>query len=178
MFTNQALIQHSDRLNNFAYKLTHNKTEAEDLLQATLLKAIEKKHLFQENTNLYSWVSKIMYNMFVTAYRRRTKFESQYDPEPYIAQQSISAPQDIQMEMRKVEDAIDRLSEEHKEIILLICIKGHSYASVSEMLQIPVGTVRSRLHRAREALQHAVDTPPAHAVLQTGSTTTGTALAA
>ena len=64
MFTNAELTTHMTRLSKFAYKLTQNSAEAEDLLQSTLLRAIEKQHLFRDNTNLYSWLSKIMYNLF------------------------------------------------------------------------------------------------------------------
>jgi RNA polymerase sigma-70 factor (ECF subfamily) len=152
MFNNQDLITESEKLQKFAYKLTQNKSDADDLLQSTLLRAIEKKHLFQDGTNLFSWSSKIMYNMFVSAYRRRTKFETQYDPESYIERESVEASQDVKMELNDVEDAMNNISEDHREILTLVCVKGMQYAEVSESLQIPVGTVRSRLSRAREAL--------------------------
>ena len=157
MFNNNALVQESDRLRKFALRLTRNDSDADDLLQSTLLRAIEKKHLFKEDTNLYSWTSKIMYNMFVSEYRRKTKFESQYDPEPYIAAQSLDASQEVKIEMKEVNHAMDQLSDDHKEILIMVCVKGMRYADVSEKLQIPVGTVRSRLSRAREALQQALD---------------------
>ena len=152
MFNNQDLIKESEKLQKFALKLTHNKSDADDLLQSTLLRAIEKKHLFQDGTNLFSWSSKIMYNMFVSAYRRRTKFETQYDPESYIERESVEAPQDVKMELEDVNAAMNDISDDHREILTLVCVKGMQYAEVSEMLQIPVGTVRSRLSRAREAL--------------------------
>lgn len=152
MFNNQDLINESAKLQKFAYKLTQNKSDADDLLQSTLLRAIEKKHLFQEGTNLFSWSSKIMYNMFVSAYRRRTKFETQYDPENYIERESIAASQDVKMELDDVRAAMKSISSDHREILTLVCVKGMQYAEVSEALQIPVGTVRSRLSRAREAL--------------------------
>ena len=66
MFNNAALIQETERLNKFAWRLTNNVHDAEDLVQSALLRAIEKKHMFKEGTNLYSWVSKIMFNMFVS----------------------------------------------------------------------------------------------------------------
>lgn len=152
MFNNQDLINESEKLQKFAYKLTQNKSDADDLLQSTLLRAIEKKHLFQEGTNLFSWSSKIMYNMFVSAYRRRTKFETQYDPENYIERESVTASQDTKMELNDVKNAMNSISEDHHEILTLVCVRGMQYAEVSEALQIPVGTVRSRLSRAREAL--------------------------
>tara|TARA_B100002019_G_C21215522_1_gene571785 strand:- start:344 stop:877 length:534 start_codon:yes stop_codon:yes gene_type:complete len=160
MFDNTTLINETDRLKKFALRLTNNNDfDADDLVQSTMLRAIEKKHLFEEGSNLYSWVSKIMFNLFVSKYRRKAKFESQYDPEPYIEKQSIEANQDIKMEVQDVENAMDQLSEDHKDILIKICVNGMRYSDVSEEMEIPVGTVRSRLSRARESLQSALDMP-------------------
>lgn len=153
MFNNSELLTHNERLEKFAYKLTRNESDAQDLVQSTLLRAIEKKELFREGSNLYSWLSKIMYNMFVSAYRRKTKFETQYDPEPYIEKQSLEASQDVKMEFQDVNIAMNKLSDDHKEILVMVCVQGMQYAEVSKRLNIPVGTVRSRLSRARENLQ-------------------------
>ena len=159
MFANQDLIKESEKLQKFAYKLTYNQSDADDLLQSTLLRAIEKKHLFQEGTNLFSWSSKIMYNLFVTAYRRKTKFETQYDPDNYIERESVAASQNVKMELQDVENAMEAISESHREILVMVCIKNMQYAEVSEALQIPIGTVRSRLSRARAALQDELSKP-------------------
>ncbi|MBI1301926.1 MAG: sigma-70 family RNA polymerase sigma factor [Alphaproteobacteria bacterium] len=159
MFTNTALVDESDRLKRFAYRLTNNIADAEDLLQSTLLRAIEKKHLFKKGTNLYSWISKIMFNLFVSNYRRKKKFETQYDPEPYIQNQSVDASQDLKMEVKNIQKAMSRLSRDHQAILIMICVKGMSYADVSKKLKIPVGTVRSRLSRARDSLQAALSQP-------------------
>ncbi len=157
MFNNQDLMEHHNRLEKFAYKLTRNKADAEDLLQSTLLRAIEKKQLFQEGTNLFSWTSKIMYNMFVSGYRRKVKFESQYDPESHIQNMSVDESQTTKMEYQDVDRAMDDLSKEHREIIKLVCIQGKQYSEVAKEIGIPVGTVRSRLSRAREALQASLN---------------------
>ena len=159
MFNNIELLEETDKLKKFAYRLTRNTADAEDLLQSTILRAMEKKHLFEKGTNLFSWTSKIMYNMFVSAYRRKTKFESQYDPESYIENESTEADQETRMTLKDVDRAMNELSDEHREILVMICAKGMQYAEVSEKLQIPVGTVRSRLSRARESLQNAMETP-------------------
>jgi len=156
MFTNSELLQESDKLKKFAYKLSYNTHDAEDLLHNTLVRAIEKKHLFQEGSNLFSWTSKIMYNMFVSAYRRKTKFETQYDPETFIEKESVEATQDIEMEVYDVDQAINTLPDNSKEILMMVCVHNQSYAKVSEMLNIPIGTVRSRLSRARSALQDSL----------------------
>lgn len=157
MFKNETLIEEIDHLKKFALRLTRNPADAEDLLQATLLRAFEKKNLFQEGTNLFGWSSKIMFNIFVSGYRRRQKFETQYDPESFIDNRSVAAGQDGQMEWEDVKTAINSLSDSHQEILTMVCVHGMEYAEVADALKVPVGTVRSRLSRARENLQVALD---------------------
>lgn len=157
MFANSALVQETDHLKRFALKLTQNMSDAEDLLQATVLRAIEKKHLFKKDSNLFSWTSRIMYNLFVSAYRRKVKFESQYDPENYIQKQKVEPKQDLEMEIQDLDTAINKLSDTHREILIMVCVKEMQYAEVAEKLDIPVGTVRSRLSRARASLQEIMD---------------------
>jgi RNA polymerase sigma-70 factor, ECF subfamily len=159
MFDSSVLIDEMENLRKFAFKLTRKPHDADDLLQATILRALEKKHLFQEGTSIFKWASKIMYNLFVSDYRRKVKFEAQYDPESYIERESVEASQEVKMELVRVQEAMDTLTEDHREILVMVCVKGLQYSEVSEILQIPVGTVRSRLSRAREALQTALDTP-------------------
>lgn len=159
MFNNQQLVQESEKLKKFALRLTRNEQDADDLLQSTLLRAIEKKHLFQDDTDLFKWTSKMMYNLFVSGYRRKTKFETQYDPDNYLEGQSINAPQEKQVELSKVTAAMSMLTEEHREVLVLVCVQGMRYQDVAETLDVPVGTVRSRLSRAREQLQTLLDAP-------------------
>lgn len=161
MFNQTALIDEMDNLRKFAFKLTRKAHDADDLLQATVLRALEKQHLFQEGTSVFKWSSKIMYNLFVSDYRRKVKFEAQYDPESYIERESVEASQEVKMELVRVQEAMNGLSDDHREILVMVCVKGMQYSEVSEALQIPVGTVRSRLSRAREALQAALDQPKA-----------------
>lgn len=158
MFKQEELVHEMGNLRKFALRLTRNVTEAEDLVQTTLLRAIEKKDYFQEGTNLFSWTSKIMFNLFVTGYRRKKKFESQYDPEPHIMNSPVDAPQEMSTDLILVRQAMKQLSKEHYEMLVLVCIKGMRYEEVAEHLEIPVGTVRSRLSRARRQLQDLLET--------------------
>jgi RNA polymerase sigma-70 factor (ECF subfamily) len=159
MFTQSALIAETVKLQKFSMKLTKNKSNADDLLQSTCLRALEKAHLFEDGSNLFSWTSKIMYNLFVTEYRRKVKFETQYDPESFLQKISTAPPQENNAELAKVKRAIMKLSRSKREIIMMVCVKGLRYEEVSEILQIPVGTVRSRLSRAREQLQMIMAAP-------------------
>lgn len=160
MFNNQELAAEMPGLRNFARRLTRNNHDAEDLLQYTLLRAIEKKHLFQENTDLFKWTSKIMYNQFVSDYRRKAKFETKFDPETYLEAESIDPPQDNQAELNAVKEIMRGLSREHQEILIMICVQGLSYQEGSDFLKIAIGTVRSRLSRARETLLQRLEAPP------------------
>ncbi|MBI1326172.1 MAG: sigma-70 family RNA polymerase sigma factor [Alphaproteobacteria bacterium] len=159
MFNDQTLIDEIPNLRKFALKLARDRNNAEDLLQATVLRALEKRHLFNEGTSMFSWASKTMYNLFVSDYRRKTKFETQYDPETHIAHESVGPNQEAHIEFKEVQEAMNMLSDDHREILVMVCVKNMQYAEVSEALQIPIGTVRSRLSRARESLQQALETP-------------------
>lgn len=162
MFNNQELIKGTAGLRKFALRLTGNVSDADDLVQATVLRALEKKHLYKDDTNLFGWTSKIMFNLFVSSYRRKTKYETQYDPEQHLDTMATSATQEKEMEYKDVQSAMETLSDDHKEILVMVCVQGMQYAEVAHALGLPVGTVRSRLSRARESLQVALDTPAHH----------------
>lgn len=162
MFSEAALLAETEYLRKFALRLTESVSDADDLLQSTFLRALEKKHYFEAGTSLRKWASKVMFNLFVTGYRRKMKFESQYDPEPILQSQSIFADQEGHLELSEVGDAMEQLSSDHKEILVLVCVKDLPYQEVAEILDIPVGTVRSRLSRARKNLQVILDTPRIH----------------
>lgn len=152
-FTHEQLVSEIDKLRQFARKLCRNRDEAEDLVQATVLRALEKRHLFETGTDLFAWTSKMMFNLFATQYRRRVKFETQYDCEDLIQSQSIPPSQEKKAELQKVSDALEQLSDDHRDVLVMVCIHGMAYEEVAESLDIPVGTVRSRLSRAREKLK-------------------------
>lgn len=158
MFTNEELTAQKERLHNFARRLTGNFSDADDLLQATYLRALEKKHLYkdQKGSTLYSWLSKMMFNLFASRYRRKVKFETQYDPENFIEKKSVEPSQEQKVELKQMQKEINKLSDDHKKVIIFTCVYGMQYSEVSDKLDIPVGTVRSRLSRARQKLSDAV----------------------
>ncbi|MCB1538385.1 MAG: sigma-70 family RNA polymerase sigma factor [Alphaproteobacteria bacterium] len=159
MLNQAALVQEMGHLRKFASRLCIGRAEAEDLLQSTLLRAIEKKHLFENGTDVFKWTSKIMFNLFVSNYRRRTKFESLYDPAAIIEREGVEASSETKVQLVEVEEAMQKLSGDHRDILIMVCIKGMQYQEVAEILDVPLGTVRSRLSRAREHLQALMDTP-------------------
>jgi len=157
MFTDNQLVTEMDRLRKFAMRLTKNDANADDLLQNTVLRAMEKKHLFKEGSNVFSWTSKIMYNLFVSEYRRKVKFESQYDPEPAINSMTANIDHEDQVMLKEVGEAMNQLSDEHREILIMVSVQGMKYDETAEKLNIPVGTVRSRLSRARSILMDLME---------------------
>lgn len=153
MFAPTALVAETKKLQKFAMRLTRNSADADDLVQSTCLRALKKSDSFEDGSNLFGWTSKIMYNLFVTDYRRKAKFEIQGDPEPFLQKKSVAPSQHIDAELADVKRALMKLSMHHRDILVMVCVEGRRYQEVSEILQIPVGTVRSRLSRAREKLQ-------------------------
>lgn len=160
MFTQSALVTETGKLQKFALRLTRNRADADDLVQSTCLRALEKADYFEEGSNLFGWTSKIMFNIFVSGYRRRKKFETQFDPAVHLEKMSVAPTQDISIQLSDVKKAMKKLSPDHREILILTCVKGMHYEEVSAELHIPVGTVRSRLYRAREQLQIIMEAPP------------------
>lgn len=151
------LTAQTERLRKFAVKLCGNAADADDLLQETILRALEKKELFTEGTDLGKWTSKIMFNLFISAYRRKVKFETQYDSETLINNRAISSSQQEYMELSQVDEALASLSRDHRDILINICVRGLKYEEVANDLNVPIGTVRSRLFRARENLKLAME---------------------
>ncbi len=159
MFENGELVENLDVLRRFAMRLTGNVSDGEDLLHSTVLRAIEKKALFEPGSNLLGWASKIMFNIFVSQYRRKTKFETKFDPDSFLEKESVAAAQETIMEVSEVAEAMNQLSSDHRQILIMICAEGQKYEEVAKSLNIPVGTVRSRLARARNNLHLVMERP-------------------
>ncbi len=154
MFTQHALTAERDRLYRFALRLTKQPSDAEDLVQSTMVRALEKREYFQEGTNLFNWTSRVMFNIFVSQYRREKRIAARRQAAYNEAQSSTAAPQETVTDLSRMRDCMKRLSKQHRDMLVLVCISGLRYEEVSQRLRIPVGTVRSRLSRARSELQH------------------------
>lgn len=159
MFTHDALLAEIGKLQKFSLHLTKNKSDADDLLQSTCLRALEKENSYENGTNLFGWMSKIMFNLFVTDYRRKTKFETRCDPEKILENITVQPMQEISSDVSNINRAMLKLKSNHQEILDMICVKGMHYKEVSKILRIPVGTVRSRLSRARKELHAVMQSP-------------------
>ena len=151
-------------LYNFGYRLTLDEDDARDLVQDTYLKAFRFIDSFKKGTNAKAWLFRILKNGFINEYRKKKKepvkvdyqdVENTYNAEEYTgplnAELRVEA---LQEELGdEISNALNTLEDEFKSVILLCDVEGFKYEEIAEILDIPVGTVRSRLHRARHMLK-------------------------
>ena len=151
-----------ERLYNFAHWLTQDREEAEDLVQDTYAKALKGFPSFQPGTNFRAWIYQILRNTFLTS-RTGLKSTTTVPLESGNDQQIIPAAKDTpesillqRSDQQVVQEALGRLPVPYREVLLLCEFEEMSYQEISATLSIPMGTVMSRLSRARRALRHAV----------------------
>jgi RNA polymerase sigma-70 factor, ECF subfamily len=163
-------LPHLDALYRVALRLTADPSQAEDLVQDTMLKAYRSWRQYRPGTNAKGWLLTILRNTFINDYRRRKHEPIAMDleaAEPHALYRSMqeSDPEGTffsQIVDTKVTEAIDALPPDFREVLALSDIEGMSYGEIADTLKIPVGTVKSRLFRARRQLQaelyaHAVE---------------------
>jgi RNA polymerase sigma-70 factor, ECF subfamily len=155
-----------DSLYNFASWLVHNKSNAEDLVQETYLKALRGFASFQPGTNFRAWMFRILKNTFLssrsTLGRRMTVEIDSEDTVPVLPVTSAT-PESLLIERSRknaVQNAVEQLPVTFREVLLLCDVEDASYQEISEILSIPIGTVMSRLARARKAVRESVVSVP------------------
>ncbi|MFA0746857.1 sigma-70 family RNA polymerase sigma factor [Fervidibacter sp.] len=157
-----------DELKKAALRLTHSPESAEDLVQETLMHAYRGFGQFKRGTNLKGWLMRIMLNLFISHYRHQKRTVPTVSLEGLLEELELAeenadllldeaiSPEEIVM-ARVMDDevakALEQLPDNFREIVILCDIEGLSYAEAAEALGIPIGTVRSRLSRARETLR-------------------------
>ena len=139
------------RLRRYARALLRNRDGADDLVQDTILHGLEKLHLYQRDTNLRAWLFTIMHNHYVNTVRRSVRRGQAVDVEK--VQLATLASQVSSLELRDLDRAIASLPEDQRTTLLLVGLEGMSYDQVAQICNVPIGTVRSRISRAREALR-------------------------
>jgi RNA polymerase sigma-70 factor, ECF subfamily len=145
------------RLRRYAKLLTRSMTDADDLIQETMLRALSKLHLWQPGSDLRAWLFTIMRNQHMNEIRRQVRARrllAGVDVDPVRSGNQISS-----LELSEVAVALSQLPAKQRSIILLIAVDGVSYADAADRLGVPIGTIRSRLSRARTALQQTLDRP-------------------
>jgi RNA polymerase sigma-70 factor (ECF subfamily) len=150
-----ALEEHIPHLRAFARGMCHSRDRADDLVQETMLKAWAARRRFARGTRFKAWVFKILRNTYLTSLRRR-KFEGIY-VEGSENSMSTPASQLHQLELNELRRALTRLPEQQQETLLLVVTEGMSYAEAAEICGCMIGTIKSRVGRARAALERMLE---------------------
>ena len=163
VFNNEFLpLIHS--MYNFGYRLTLDRDDAKDLVQDTYLKAYRFIESFQTGTNAKAWLFRILKNSFINDYRKKSKEPNKVDyqeVETYYNSEDVDRQitSDLRVESLKdmmgdeISNALNSLDVDFKTVIILCDLEGFKYEEMAKILDIPIGTVRSRLHRARQLLK-------------------------
>lgn len=154
-------LPHLDTAYRVALRLTGDEAQAEDLVQETMLKAFRSWHQYRPGTNVRAWLLTILRHTFINEYRRKRKVVSEIDVSEVEAWTVFPEVQETDPEGRffdqivdaEVLNAIDALPDEFRETVTLSDVEGMTYAEIAAITEVPVGTVKSRLFRARQALQ-------------------------
>ena len=164
-------MQYAPQLYSAALRMTRNQADAEDLVQDTYLRAYRGFGGFTEGTNLRAWLFRILTNAFINTYRSRQRRPAESDladvEDLYLyrrlgALEAVTASRSAEDQLfdmltdDEVKQALEDLPENFRLPVLLADVEGFSYKEIAEMLDIPIGTVMSRLHRGRKAMQKAL----------------------
>ena len=166
-FADEAM-PYMDSLYGAALRMTRNRSDAEDLVQETFLKAYRAYGSFESGTNLKAWLYRILTNTFINAYRSKQRRPDETDlaevEDLYLYRrlgglEAATAGRSAEEELldvfteAEVKDALEALPESFRLAVLLADVEGFAYKEIAEILDIPIGTVMSRLHRGRKSLQ-------------------------
>jgi len=164
-------MQYAQQLYAAAMRMTRNPADAEDLVQETFLKAYRAYHTYTEGTNLKAWLYRILTNTYINRYRKLSRRPTEVDlgevEDLYLYRRvstegtweaSRSAEEEVLSGFvdSDVKQAIEALPEHFRLPVLLADVEGFSYKEISDIMDVPIGTVMSRLHRGRKALQKAL----------------------
>jgi RNA polymerase sigma-70 factor (ECF subfamily) len=149
------LVEHIPALRRFAYGLARDRSKADDLVQDCLTRALASAHRLEPSTNLRAWLFTILRNLFLNRIRdeRMRPVVSDESLDWSTSQHTAPGAQFDTLLARQVLKAIDTLAVEHREVLLLVAVEGLSYREAADVIAMPIGTVMSRLARAREQLR-------------------------
>jgi len=148
-----------------AYRLTRNAADAEDLIQETFLRAFRSFHQFEPGTNLKAWLYRILTNTFINSYRKKQREPQTVSDDEvedwYLYSKMAEEGMEPSAEAavleslpdEDVQEALSSLPEQFRMAVLLADVEGFSYKEIAEIMGVPIGTVMSRLHRGRKALE-------------------------
>jgi RNA polymerase sigma factor (sigma-70 family) len=158
-------MPHIDSMYNFAFRLTNDEDDANDLVQDTYLKAFRFINSFSQGTNAKAWLFRILKNSFINDFRKKSKEPAKVDYQDvettYNSEEDAETNQTVDLRAETVQDligdeianALNSLPVDFRTVIILCDVEGFTYEEMAKILDIPIGTVRSRLHRARMLLK-------------------------
>lgn len=160
----EEIIPHLDAMYNFALRLTSDPSDAEDLVQDTIVKAFRFFSSYEKGTNAKAWLFRILKNSYINNYRKQSKQPNQVDyDEVSTFYETIRAERtdtsDLEDKMFRdlidddISSALEELPEDFRTVVLLCDIEDFTYEEIANMLDVPIGTIRSRLHRGRNLLK-------------------------
>lgn len=161
---NEEILPHLDALYNFGLRLTSDPNDAEDLVQDTIVKAYRFFSSYEKGTNAKAWLFRILKNSYINNYRRKSKKPQQVDfdevstfYETVRAERTDTSDLEDKMYRELMDDditgALEELPEDFRTVVLLCDVEGFTYEEIANMLDVPIGTIRSRLHRGRNLLK-------------------------
>ena len=162
------LMTHVDSMYSFAYRLTFDEDDAKDLVQDTYLKAFRFINSFERGTNAKAWLFRILKNSFINEFRKKSKQPAKFDYneiESYYNSDDVDSnlTTDLRVETvqhmigDEISGALNALPVDFRTLIILSDLEGFTYEEMAKILDIPIGTVRSRLHRARNMLKEKLE---------------------
>lgn len=157
-------LPHLDAMYNFAYRLTFDQDDSKDLVQDTYMKAYRFINSFQQGTNAKAWLYRILKNSFINDFRKKSKEPGKVDyqeVENFYNSDNVDQNKTVDLRIDTVKDmigdevtnALNSLAIDFRTVIILCDLEGFTYEEMAKILDIPIGTVRSRLHRARNLLK-------------------------
>jgi RNA polymerase sigma-70 factor, ECF subfamily len=160
-------LPHLDAVHNAALRLIRDRDEADDLVQETILRAYRCFHQFASGTNCRAWLLTILYNNFRDRYRQKNRehpcvsgeIGRELEAHTLLADMSASNPEEMisdRMLGQRIAGALSQLPEEFREAVLLVDVQELNYQEVAEILEVPLGTVKSRVSRGRALLRVAL----------------------
>lgn len=155
MMMSDDILTYLPALRAFARSLCGNATDADDLVQETLVRAIENISSYTPGTNLRAWLFTIMRNRFYSNCIKRTR-ERTGDEDCASQQPTVGAQQEWQVRIKELEDALAKLPVHYREAIMLVIVLEESYMRAAEILQCDIGTIKSRINRGRKMLRAAL----------------------
>ncbi|TVR29930.1 MAG: sigma-70 family RNA polymerase sigma factor [Balneolaceae bacterium] len=161
---NEEIIPHLDALYNFGLRLTSDPNDAEDLVQDTIVKAYRFFSSYEKGTNAKAWLFRILKNSYINNYRKKSKkpHEVDYDEvasfyETIRADRTETSDLEDKMFRELIDDdlsrALEKIPEDFRTVVLLCDVEDFTYEEIANMLDVPIGTIRSRLHRGRNLLK-------------------------